>query len=175
MIKVNDEMIRELKKGNREAFEYIFNVYSNKIYYLSMKYTKNSNDSDDCVQEIFLRMLEKIQTFNSRKASFGTWFYRLATNYLIDRQRLEKIHKDCLCLNNETVDKKKDDCNGMFTAELSQVEKLVGEKSYSILVMKIGFEMSFREIAKELNLSDSGVKRAYYEAMTKIKGLYKKG
>lgn len=175
MIKVNDEMIKELKKGNREAFEYIFNAYNNKIYYLSMKYTKNSNDSDDCVQEIFLRMLEKINSFNSRKASFGTWLYRLATNYLIDRQRLEKIHNDCLCLDNETVEKKKEECNGLLQSELSQVERFVGERNYRILMMKIGFEMSFREIAIELDLSESGVKRAYYETMTMIKGLYKKG
>src|SRR5260370_40524871 len=51
--------------------------------------TGNSHDAEEVVQEAFLRAYQKLQQF-AGNANFGTWVYRIAANYAIDRLRQKK-------------------------------------------------------------------------------------
>src|SRR5258708_12359316 len=51
--------------------------------------TGNQQDAEEVVQEAFLRAYQKLTQFASR-ANFGTWVYRIASNYAIDRMRQRK-------------------------------------------------------------------------------------
>ncbi len=51
--------------------------------------TGNQQDAEEVVQEAFLRAYQKLEQFESR-ANFGTWVYRIAANYAIDRMRQKK-------------------------------------------------------------------------------------
>jgi len=48
--------------------------------------TGNRHDAEEVVQEAFLRGYQKLGQFAAR-ANFGTWVYRIAANYAIDRMR----------------------------------------------------------------------------------------
>src|SRR2546428_13266818 len=48
--------------------------------------TGNRHDAEEVVQEAFLRGYQKLRQFAAR-SNFGTWVYRIATNYAIDRMR----------------------------------------------------------------------------------------
>jgi RNA polymerase sigma-70 factor (ECF subfamily) len=45
-----------------------------------------AQEAEEVLQEVFLQVLEKIETFRS-EASPGTWLYRLTTNHCINRRR----------------------------------------------------------------------------------------
>jgi len=49
----------------------------------------NSHDAEEVVQEAFLRAYQKLLQF-AGNANFGTWVYRIAANYAIDRLRQKK-------------------------------------------------------------------------------------
>ena len=49
----------------------------------------NQHDAEEVVQEAFLRAYQKLSQFAAR-ANFGTWVYRIAANYAIDRMRQRK-------------------------------------------------------------------------------------
>jgi RNA polymerase sigma-70 factor (ECF subfamily) len=51
--------------------------------------TGNKEDAEEVVQEAFLRAYQKLQQF-AGNANFGTWVYRIAANYAIDRLRQRK-------------------------------------------------------------------------------------
>ena len=51
--------------------------------------TGNRPDAEEVVQEAFLRAYQKLGQFAAR-ANFGTWVYRIAANYAIDRMRQRK-------------------------------------------------------------------------------------
>src|SRR5258708_36793060 len=51
--------------------------------------TGNSHDAEEVVQEAFLRAYQKLRQF-AGNANFGTWVYRIAANYAIDRLRQKK-------------------------------------------------------------------------------------
>src|SRR5260370_37088263 len=53
--------------------------------------TGNRQDAEEVVQEAFLRGYQKLGQFAAR-ANFGTWVFRIAANYAIDRMR--QRHKE---------------------------------------------------------------------------------
>ena len=75
--------------GEREAYRVLVERHSNYVYRLAYRMTGNSHDAEEVVQEAFLRAYQKLQQF-AGNANFGTWVYRIAANYAIDRLRQKK-------------------------------------------------------------------------------------
>jgi RNA polymerase sigma-70 factor (ECF subfamily) len=75
--------------GEREAYRVLVERHSNYVYRLAYRMTGNPHDAEEVVQEAFLRGYQKLQQF-AGSANFGTWVYRIAANYAIDRLRQRK-------------------------------------------------------------------------------------
>src|SRR5258705_9704854 len=75
--------------GEREAFRVLVERHSAYVYRVAYRMTGNSQDAEEVVQEAFLRAFQKLQQF-AGNANFGTWVYRIAANYAIDRLRQKK-------------------------------------------------------------------------------------
>ena len=75
--------------GEREAYRVLVQRHSNYVYRLAYRMTGNPHDAEEVVQEAFLRAYQKLQQF-AGNANFGTWVYRIAANYSIDRLRQRK-------------------------------------------------------------------------------------
>jgi RNA polymerase sigma-70 factor (ECF subfamily) len=75
--------------GDREAFRVLVERHSRNVYRLAYRMTGNQHDAEEVVQEAFLRAYQKLSQFAAR-ANFGTWVYRIAANYAIDRMRQKK-------------------------------------------------------------------------------------
>jgi RNA polymerase sigma-70 factor (ECF subfamily) len=72
--------------GEREAYRVLVERHSRNVYRLAYRMTGNPHDAEEVVQEAFLRAYQKLQQF-AGQANFGTWVYRIAANYAIDRIR----------------------------------------------------------------------------------------
>jgi RNA polymerase sigma-70 factor (ECF subfamily) len=59
---------------------------------MAYRMTGNSHDAEEVVQEAFLRAYQKLGKF-AGEANFGTWVYRIAANYAIDRLRQQNSEK----------------------------------------------------------------------------------
>jgi RNA polymerase sigma-70 factor, ECF subfamily len=75
--------------GEREAYRVLVERHSQYVYRLAYRMTGNKEDAEEVVQEAFLRAYQKLQQF-AGNANFGTWVYRIAANYAIDRLRQRK-------------------------------------------------------------------------------------
>src|SRR5215470_15179393 len=75
--------------GEREAYRVLVERHSAYVYRLAYRMTGNKEDAEEVVQEAFLRGYQKLQQF-AGNANFGTWVYRIAANYAIDRLRQRK-------------------------------------------------------------------------------------
>jgi len=72
--------------GDRDAFRVLVERHSHNVFRLAYRMTGNQHDAEEVVQETFLRAYQKLSQFAER-ANFGTWVYRIAANYAIDRMR----------------------------------------------------------------------------------------
>jgi len=72
--------------GDRDAYRVLVERHSQTVYRLAYRMMGNRHDAEDVVQESFLRAYQKLKQF-AGNANFGTWVYRIAANYAIDRLR----------------------------------------------------------------------------------------
>ncbi len=82
--------------GDRDAYRLLVERHSSNLFRLAYRMTGNRHDAEEVVQEAFLRGYQKLGQFAS-KSNFGTWVYRIAANYAIDRvrqQRREEARKE---------------------------------------------------------------------------------
>ena len=75
--------------GEREAYRVLVERHSGYVYRVAYRMMGNSHDAEEVVQEAFLRAYQKLRQF-AGNANFGTWVYRIAANYAIDRLRQKK-------------------------------------------------------------------------------------
>src|SRR6204780_909956 len=75
--------------GDRDSFSGLVGRHRPNVFRLAFRMTGNQHDAEEVVQEAFLRAYQKLSQFAAR-ANFGTWVYRIAANYAIDRMRQRK-------------------------------------------------------------------------------------
>ena len=77
----DNELISEIRKRNRNAFEILIRQYSKPIYYLIyniLNVCGTKEDIEECVSDIFLEIWQKINQFDAGRGSFRTWILMLA-------------------------------------------------------------------------------------------------
>jgi RNA polymerase sigma-70 factor (ECF subfamily) len=78
--------VERVLAGDRDAYRTLVERHSRNVHRLAYRLTGNAHDTEDVVQEAFLRAYQKLGQFEAR-SNFGTWVYRIAANYAIDRMR----------------------------------------------------------------------------------------
>ena len=95
--KSDDELVDLLKQGDTTAFSELVDRHYSKVYQLALKLTRNETDAEDVLQETFLRVFHRIETFRG-EAAFSSWLYRIAANAcfakLGDRRKHEHLNID---------------------------------------------------------------------------------
>lgn len=95
MKKLSDEDLMELfQAGHQTAYDLLFERYKKRIYHFLFRYTHNENDSEDLLQETFLRVYRSRNSYN-RIAKFSTWLYTIALNlaktHYKKKQKMEMV------------------------------------------------------------------------------------
>lgn len=86
MMPSEQELVAALRRRDPDAFETLFETYSDKAYRLAVGILEDETEADCVVQDTFLRLLERLDQFEGR-AQLSTWLYRVAYNLSIDRLR----------------------------------------------------------------------------------------
>lgn len=82
--------IKQVIKGDQDAFGEIVEIYKNSIYQLGYRMLGNRHEAEDIAQEAFIRAYVNINSFN-QEMKFSTWLFRIATNLCIDRIRKKSL------------------------------------------------------------------------------------
>lgn len=165
------------EKGNKSAAGELVQLYYKDIFTYVFRQTQNEELSKDLTQEIFVSMLKSIYLFNSKKASFRTWLYRIASNKIIDTYRstyykyvtvVEDIEEHTL--NHEVGIEEKFELKENIN-EILDIVKTFNSNHQQIFRLKVFGDMTFGEISSLLEISESTVKTRYYSTIRKIKKL----
>lgn len=81
--------IKQVKRGDQNAFAEIVELFKDKVYQLCYRMVGNAHDAEDLAQEAFIRAYVNINSYDTNR-KFSTWLYRIATNLSIDRLRKKK-------------------------------------------------------------------------------------
>jgi RNA polymerase sigma-70 factor, ECF subfamily len=82
-------LVDQTLKGDESAFAELVRRYQAAVWRTVWRTLGNSTDSEDAVQEVFLRVYTALGRFD-RSYPFGPWILRIAANYCIDQLRRRK-------------------------------------------------------------------------------------
>jgi RNA polymerase sigma-70 factor (ECF subfamily) len=73
------DLIKEFRAGEQTSFEELLSRYSNKVFSLASRLTRNTEDAEEVLQDVFVTVHRKIASFEG-KSSFSSWLYRVTVN-----------------------------------------------------------------------------------------------
>ncbi len=92
------ELVRRAQKEDLQAYDELMQRHQSKIYGLIYNMTSNQQDTEDLIQEVFIKGFQVIKRFKG-KSSFYTWIYRIAVNRTINFVKKRRI-RSALSLND---------------------------------------------------------------------------
>jgi len=162
--------IKQVRKGDQNAFGEIVELYKDKVFQLCFRMLGNSHEAEDISQEAFIRAYINIERYNIDR-KFSTWLYRIATNLCIDRIRKKKpdYYLDAEVAGTEGLTlysqipasqlAPDEEVSKIELQEIIQNEILkLPEKYRTVIVLKYIEELPLTEISKILDLPIGTVK-----------------
>jgi len=187
---VNKDIIRQCKKGDDKAQEFIFKKYSPVLLGICLRYMKNKVKAEDVMQDAFITIFTKIKQYNG-KGSFEGWIKRITINTALMQLRQnkkeivsdllenvkqveisdEKNNSDLILTNRKSIIE-----NAKFTqSEIFEAITELPEGFRTVFNMYVVDELKHKEIAKELSISVGTSKSQLLRGRKKLEEiLYKK-
>ena len=158
-----DQLFKEMKQGNAQMIQEIYNRYHRLVYGIAFSILKNKEDAEDVMQIVFSK-LYSIDKSKLPKEKAGTWLYSVTKNEALAILRrkgeyvsLEDIY-NCENTRNEIdsfIDKE----------SYNKLINKLSQKEQEIVSLKILSKLTFQEIAEMLGESENTIKWRYYKAI----------
>ncbi|HMO19046.1 MAG TPA: sigma-70 family RNA polymerase sigma factor [Oligoflexia bacterium] len=90
---ISDEvLIKKIAKGCEQSFAEVIARYETKVLNLAMRLTRNAEDAEEVLGDVFITVYRKIGSFEG-KAKFSSWLYRITVNAAFMKLRKNKQEK----------------------------------------------------------------------------------
>lgn len=156
----DDELVEKLRKGDLEAFDAVFEKYSNRLFGFALKYLKSKEETEGLVQDVFLKIWEnrkKLKKDASLKSYLFTIAYHNICKFFRKKQLQGKLREE-IGLVSEISVATEEQIDYDFTLE--QLEHLIEQlppKQKTIFLKSRKEGKSTREIAEEMDLAPGTV------------------
>ena len=162
------------EKTKREGFTLLVNHFKKSIYFQIRRIVITHENTDDVVQEVFIKCWNKLNTFNGKSKS-STWIYRVTYNEAIQwiRKNRKEYH-----LNISEIQTDNQPTTNIFHKDADEISILLEkailqlpEKQKMVFQLKYFEDLSYKEIQIITGGSIGGLKANYHHAVTKIEKL----
>jgi RNA polymerase sigma-70 factor (ECF subfamily) len=82
-----EELLEQIYKKDGKAFTTLYDMYSKSLYGVIFNLLKDKEESEDVLQDVFVKIWKNIDSYNDGKGRFFTWILNIARNASIDRLR----------------------------------------------------------------------------------------
>jgi len=162
--------------GDESAYQALVDKYQNALTRHILRMVRVSADVEDLVQECFIKAFGALSSYSADYA-FSTWLYKIATNHAIDYLRKKKLPTMSIDrpiqANDGTIEFELPDVtfrpdkhivDDEQKALLQRAIDSLPAKYYRVIVMRHQQELSYEEIATELDLPLGTVKAHIFRA-----------
>jgi RNA polymerase sigma-70 factor (ECF subfamily) len=166
------ELLLRLKKGDRIAFDEIFNRFADPIHTYVRGRLNGSQEADDVLQEVFIRLWNKRQSIEIH-TSFRNYLYTIVQHCICDHLRSDTRKRYTLTENmpehieGRPLPDEQYQYKQAYGIWKNATNKLPGQMR-RIYSMKNEEQLSVKEIASELQLSEQTVKNQLHTAGQRI-------
>ena len=174
-MKTIKELVLSAKNGNKKAFDKLYKLTSNDVWFTCVSLLKDEENAKDIMQETYITAFLKLDTLKDEEKFCG-WLTTIATNksknklkgkveYQIDDEVLiAKTETDELMLPEEYINKAE-----KRKVLLQIIEDTLSFNQYQVVLMFYFNELSIAEIAQALEISEGTVKSRLNSSRAKMK------
>lgn len=174
-MKTIKELVLSAKNGNKKAFDKLYKLTSNDVWFTCVSLLKDEENAKDIMQETYITAFLKLDTLKDEEKFCG-WLTAIATNksknklkgkveYQIDDEVLiAKTETDELMLPEEYLNKAE-----KRKVLLQIIEDTLSFNQYQVVLMFYFNELSISEIAQGLEISEGTVKSRLNSSRAKMK------
>ena len=174
-MKTIKELVLSAKNGNKKAFDKLYKLTSNDVWFTCVSLLKDEDNAKDIMQETYITAFLKLDTLKDEEKFCG-WLTAIATNkcknklkgkveYQIDDEVLiTEAETDELMLPEEYITKAE-----KRKVLLQIMEDTLSFNQYQVVLMFYFNELSIAEIAQALEISEGTVKSRLNSSRAKMK------
>ena len=174
-MKTIKELVLSAKNGNKKAFDKLYELTSNDVWFTCVSLLKDEENAKDIMQETYITAFLKLDTLKDEEKFCG-WLTAIATNksknklkgkveYQIDDEVLiAETETDELMLPEEYINKAE-----KRKVLLQIIEDTLSFNQYQVVLMFYFNELSIAEIAQALEISEGTVKSRLNSSRAKMK------
>lgn len=172
----DQEIINEYCESKSErAANTLIRKYSSFVYFTAYRFLQNEEDAQDISQDVFIKVLSKLRSFNS-ESNLKTWLYAITANHCKNHLRKRKL-RSFLRIGNELSFDIEDKYQVTPSIKLEQEERntilmkeiaLLPEKQREVFSLRYFEDLSYKEISEILKTSVGGLKANYFHAVKKL-------
>ncbi len=170
-------LVTRIRQNDKDAFKSLYNRYSKRIYFFSLKYLGNDIEVEELVQSVFINIWENRKSLDAT-SSVKSYIYKCAVNYIYNYLKKKTIHARFI---ESQIHKDETHSNHtyeeIFFHDLEKsINSVVGtlpSQQQKIFQLSRYEGLTDKEIAGKLNLSVRTVENQLYRALKKIKIILK--
>ncbi|XOB42367.1 MAG: RNA polymerase sigma factor [Candidatus Nealsonbacteria bacterium] len=161
-------LVEQAQNGNKDAFKEIFDRLSDRFFAYIFSRTSNRDDSLDIIQETFIDLWNSLKRFKYRsEQSFYGFVFKIAKRKLYHyyRKKQKIISLDKLS-EGQLVQEATNQQSSEYV--VNHVNALVS-KYQDVITLRYWSQMTFKEIAAVLNITENTAKVRHHRALKKLK------
>lgn len=170
------QIIEAAQGGDLDALSAIYDSHINQVYRYALARLGNIHDAEDVAEEIFLKMLAGLPTYEWRRIPFAAWLMRIARNEVISFARRNGRRAHDADLPEDFMDR-----NGHDPAEATErmmaledlriAVKQLPEAQRDVIILRFASGLSVADTAKALGKRENNIKVLQHKAMQRLQVL----
>lgn len=164
--------ILKAKSGDRSAFDTLYRMYITPVYRYVFIRVRNKEDTEDIVQDTFLKAFEAIERYQDEKPSMLPYFFTIARNLLINHGKKKRPdgylpeeidrHASDLVTSGPSTDRE-------LSEDLHTLMEVLTETEREVIELRFFGEQTYTEIALTLKKREDAVRQHVARALKKMK------
>lgn len=181
LIDLSRDDLERLRHGSVDALEVVYRAFGDRVYRICRGMLGQRTDAEDAVQDVFLRVFDKVGTFSGR-SRFSTWIHRLTVNHCLNRltarsrtpRPLPDLGDD-LEPQSAAPSPLEVSCEDEAREHLDQSLQRLDPAARAIIVLREIDQLGYQEIADTLDIPIGTVMSRLSRARQKLYGLMEPG
>lgn len=150
-----------------EGFRQLVITYQQRLYHVIRRQVPSHEDADDVLQNTFIKVFRHLSGFENRSELY-TWLYRIANNEVINHLNRSKRNRVEELKMNDTRQAEVYINTDDLSETLETIICTLPERQQMVFRMRYYDELSYKEMAALLGLTEGALKASFHHAVKKI-------
>ena len=170
LVMTDIQLIENIRQGDYVSYNNLFIRYYNRLCLYVSHITNKNDDSEDVVQELFIKLWTNHKKIDIQSTVSG-YLFQMARNMALNHVRCETNRKKAI--GRIPIEPEQEEIDGLeyeeFSTALNDCLRQLPERSREVLLMHRMYGLKQKEISEKLNITVQTIKNQIWASMQRLK------